>query len=330
MNRRFVLALVAVAAALHPLAAPAQQSAAVPRLCMLVFDPGNLESGISGRYNPFFQGLRDFGYVHPRTIRIEYLSAEGRNDRFPALAAECVRSRSDVIVVATTPAAQAAKRATSSIPIVMHPLGDPVGTGLVKSLSQPGGNVTGLSQMAPLVSAKRLELLKDAFPRSSHVLVPTFLTDAVARGQIEEMSKAAQRLGIKLFIREIKTPDDYAPAFEAAVKAGVDSVMPTSESISYVNRKLLIGLAAKYRLPAVYWRAEFADAGGLMSFSGISDEQNGRTAYYVDRVLKGAKPSHLPIEQPSKFSLVVNLKAARELGLVIPAAIQMRADKVVQ
>lgn len=322
--------IVALLLLLMPPGSHAQTRGRVPSLCFLTFDPGTLETGSTGRYKPFFQGLRAHGYVHPKTITVHYLSADSQNERFPALAAECIRLRSDVIVAATTPAALAAKKATSTVPIVMHPLGDPVGTGLVKSLSQPGGNVTGLTFMSPGIAAKRLEILKEAFPNISRVLVLTYLTDPIARGQLDEIAKVAPKLGVTLILRDIKTADDYPPAFATGLKEGADALFVTSESISSVNRAAIVGLANKHRLPAVYWGLQFIEAGGVLAYTSAVPDFAARTAYFVDRVLKGAKPADLPIEQPATYALIVNLQAAKTLGLTIPASIQMRADKIVQ
>jgi putative ABC transport system substrate-binding protein len=304
----------------------AQQAAAIPRLCFLTFDPGTLRST---RFGPFFQSLRDLGYEDGRTITIDYLSANGRAERFPALAAECLRLKANVIVVSTTPAAQAAKNATRTIPIVMLPLGDPVGTGLVDNLARPGGNVTGLSQMAPTLAAKRLALLKEAVPRTLRVLVLSYPLDPIAGLQIKELRTAARSLGVTLHVRDIRTADDFPAAFDAGAKDSADGLLTTIESIFAANRARVIELAAQHRLPAVYHLRLFVEAGGLMAYAASRPDLYARAAVYVDRILKGAKPADLPVEQPTKFELVINAKTAKALGLTIPQSLLFRADQVI-
>ena len=306
----------------------AQPAEGTPRLCFLTFDPGSTLR--SNRYGDFFDALRKLGYQDGRTVRVDYFSAEGNSERFAALAAECVKRRASVIVASTTPAALAAKRATSTIPIVLTPLGDPVGSGLVDSLSRPGGNVTGTTQSAPAMAAKRMELLKEAVPHVSRVLVLSYLIDPIAPPQVEQIKVVAEKLGVKLLIREIRTAEDLSAAFEAGARENVDAVMPTNESIFVANRRRVIELASKYRLPAIYFNLAFAEAGGLMVYAANLPSLNARSAAYVDRVLKGVKPADLPIEQPSKFDFVVNLKAANALGISIPQTLLMRADQVIQ
>lgn len=318
---------LAIALLLLPLAAAAQPAGKIPRLCVLSFDP---ELQIPIRFQPFFQGLRDLGYVDGKNITIDIRAANGVGERFPALAAQCVASRADVIVVTTTPAAQAAKQATKTIPIVMHPLGDPVGTGLVKSLARPGGNITGLTFMATGIAAKRLGLLKDAFPRLSRVLVLSYLVDPIAPPQIAEMRKAAATLGIKLQVHEVRTVADIAAGFEAGKREGAEAVMTTSESIFVVNRTQLLDLAAKYRLPSMLWGLSFVESGALMSYAHDNATLSPRTAIFVDRILKGAKPADLPVEQPTTFVFVVNLKAAKALGVTIPPTVLLRADRIIE
>ena len=212
-----------------PLVGEAEKPKNIPRLCFLTFDPGTLRST---RFNAFFQGLRDLGYVDRQTITIDYLSAEGRGERFPALAAECVRLKADIIAVSTTPAAQAAKTTTRTIPIVMLPLGDPVGTGLVDSLAHPGGNVTGMSMMISDLAAKRLELLKEAVPGISRVLVLSYLTDPIAPLQVTALKEAARLLGVTLQIHDIRTADDLPAAFDAGARERAEGLLTTAEGYS--------------------------------------------------------------------------------------------------
>src|SRR6195256_4281729 len=315
MRRREFIALVG-GAAVWPLAAEAQQSKKIPRLCFLTFDPGTPQSN---RFMPFFQGLRDLGYLDGQTITIDYLHPDGQGERFPALAADCLRLKADIIVVTTTPGARAAKNATRTIPIVLLALGDPVATGLVASLARPGGNVTGLTQMSSGLAAKRLELLKEAVPGIARVLVLSYLVDPIAPPQVKELESAADSLGVKLLVREIRTADDLPAAFDAGARERAEGVLATAESIFVAERKRVVELAAQHRLPGLYPYRLMVDAGGLMAYDSYTSSLQARTAAYVDKILKGANPSDLPVEQPTKFELVINLKTAKALGLTIPS-----------
>jgi putative ABC transport system substrate-binding protein len=325
-RREFISTLGGVAVA-WPLAARSQQPNRIPRLCFLTFDPGKLRSN---RFEAFFQGLRDLGYVDGQTITIEYMSAEGRGERFATLAAECVRLKADIIAVSTTPAAQAAKNATRTIPIVMLGLGDPVGTGLVDSLAQPGGNVTGTSQMASEVAAKGLGLLKEAVPGISRVLVLSYLDDPTAPFQVKALIDAARSLAVTLQIHDIRSGDDFPAAFEAGAKERADGLLTTTQSLFIVQRARVIELAARYRLPAMYIQAGVVDAGGLMAYTNNRPDLFRRTAIYVDMILKGAKPSDLPVQQPTKFEFVINLKTAKTLGLTFSPGLLAIADRVIE
>ena len=324
---RTALHFLAFAVFALPLVAEAQSAGKIPRLCFLTFDQGTPQAS---RFDPFFQRLRDLRYAEGTTISIDYLSADGRSDRFPALAAECLRLKADIIVVTTTPAAQAAKNATRSIPIVMGPLGDPVGTGVVASLGRPGGNVTGLTLMASGLAAKRLELLKRFDPRISRVLVLSYLTDPIAAPQVKELEDAARSLGVKLLVQDIRSGDDLPAAFDAGVKWGAEAVLTTAESIFVVQRQRVVELAAQHRLPGLYPYKEMAEAGGLMWFGPNIGDLYRRAATYVDKVLKGAKPADLPVEQPTKFEFVINSRTAKTLGRTIPQALLMSADQVIE
>jgi putative ABC transport system substrate-binding protein len=307
-----------------------QQSKTIPRLCFLTLEPGTLQTR-SPRFDAFFQTLRELGYVDGQSIIIDYLSAEDHGERFPDLVAECLRRKADIIVPSTTPAAQIAKNATSTVPIVMIALGDPVGTGLVNSLARPGGNVTGMSQMVPELAAKRLELLKDAVPAISRVLVLTYLLSPIAPLQVKAMKEAAQSLGITLQVHDIQGADDLPAAFDAAVRDGADGLIVTAESIFVTYRARVSQLAARHRLPAMYpYSLQVVDAGGLMAYDIVSADLHRRAASYVDKILKGTKPSDLPVQQPAKFELVVNLKAAQALGLTFPPNFLDRADQVIE
>jgi putative tryptophan/tyrosine transport system substrate-binding protein len=326
-RRRFLLTSLGGALAAPPFAAEAQQAKKLPRLCFLTFDPGTTQSN---RFTPFFQRLRDLGYMEGQTITIDYLSANGRGEQFPVLASECVRLKADIIVVTTTPAAQAAKKATRTIPIVMHMLGDPVATGLVASLARPGENVTGVTIMASGLSAKRLELLKEVVPRLSRVLVLSYLVDPIAAPQIRELESAARSLGVKLLVRDVRTGDDLPAAFDAGDRWRADGLVTTAESILVVQRKTIVELASQHRLPALYPYRTVVDSGGLMAYDAFTPNLQARTATYVDRILKGENPRQLPVEQPTQFELVINLKTAKALGLTIPPSLLARADQVIE
>jgi putative tryptophan/tyrosine transport system substrate-binding protein len=327
MKRREFLCTLGAVAAL-PLAAQAAQPTNIPRLCFLTFDPA---ASRTTRFDAFFRGLRDLGYVDGKTITIDYVSADGNGERFPSLAAECVRLKADIIAASTTPATQAAKKATRSIPIVMIGLGDPVGTGLVDSLALPGGNVTGMSMMASDVAAKRLELLKEAVPGISRVLVLSYLADPIAPLQVKALEKAARSLGVTLQIHDIRTADDLPVAFEDGAREHAEGLLTTAESIFVAQRALVSELAARYRLPAMYpYTIQVADADGLMAYDIDYPDLTRRAATYVDKILNGAKPSDLPVQQPTKFALVINLKTAKALGLTISESFLLRADQLIE
>jgi ABC-type uncharacterized transport system substrate-binding protein len=269
--------------------------------------------------------------VDGQTITIDYLSADGHGERFPALVEECLRLKTDIIVVSTTPAAQAAKNSTRTTPIVMIALGDPVGTGLVDSLARPGGNVTGMSMMHTELAAKRLELLKEAVPGISRVFVLTYLVDPIAPLQVKALKAAAPLLGVTLQIQDIKTADDLPGAFAAAAGERVEGLITTAESIFVAQRARVSELAARYRLPAIYpYAIQVTDAGGLMAYDVDFSGLLTRAATYVDKILKGARPSDLPVQQPTKFALIINLKTAKALGLTISESFLLRADQLIE
>ena len=310
-----------------PFGTPTLPANRIPRLCFLTFDPGTPQSS---RFGPFFQSLRDLGYVDGQTISIDYLSAAGRGEQFPALAADCLRLKADVIVVTTTPAARAAKTATDTIPIVMHSLGDPVATGLVASLARPGSNVTGTTLLASGLSAKRLGLLKEIVPRLSRVLLLSYLVDPIAAPQVKELEGAAHSLAVKLLVRDIRTANDLPAAFDTGAREGADGVLTTAESIFVVQRDRVAQLAAQHRLPGMYPYRLMVDAGGLMAYDSYTSDLQRRAATFVDKVLKGAKPADLPVEQPTTFELSINLKTAKALSLAIPPALLLRANHVIE
>jgi putative tryptophan/tyrosine transport system substrate-binding protein len=313
-----------------PLSAEAQQGKKVPRLCFLIFDPGTFETR-SSRWESFFQRLAELGYVPGRTIVIDYLSAGGRHERFSELAEECLRRKADVIAVTTTPGGHAAKKATQTTPIVMLSLGDPVGTGLVASIARPEGNLTGATMMTSDLAGKRLELLQQAVPKLTRVLVLSNLADPIAPLQVKVLESAAPSLGVTLQIRDIRTGDDLPAAFDAGVKDGVNGLLVTGESIFVVNRARLTELATRHKLPAIYpWSLLVTDASGLMAYDSNEPDLHRHAADYVDRILKGAKPSELPIHRPTNVQLVISLKAARAIGLTVPPALLVRANQVIE
>ena len=311
-------------------AAEAQQAAKIARIGYL-----SLNRAASPHLTEtFLHGLRDLGYVEGRNIVIEYRDAEGKVERFPALAAELVTLKVDVIVTAGgTPAALAAKQATRTLPIVFAGVGDAVTDGLVTSLARPGGNVTGASVLAPELVVKCLEQLKQAVPGVSRVAVlwhPGFLPERTERDRLKGAEAAARSLGVRLQFVEARGPADFDRAFSDMTRARAGALTVFSSNMFFGERRRLVDLAAKNRLPAVYTLREFVDAGGLMAYGPNAADLFRRAAVYVDKILKGAKPGDLPVEQPTKFELVINLKTAKALGLTIPPSVLARADQVVE
>ena len=327
---RFSLSVtLALAALFRPLAAEAQSPARNPRLCLLGPYPLSHPSQ-SSRWSAFLQALRDLGYVEGSTVTIDFLSSDAQPNRFPGLAAECVRRRPDVIVTLTTPAALAAKQATSTIPIVMASSGDPVGAGIVTSLPRPGGNVTGLTVVAAELSAKRLELLKEMVPGLSRVVIVSHLVDPIAALQVKETEQAARSLGLRLQHHGIRTLDDLAGAFAAAATDGAQALLITVEQIFVIHRARVLELAARHRLPTMYPLREFVEDGGLMSYGVDPIWSFRKAAVYVDKILKGVKPADLPVEQVTTFEFAINFKTAKALGLTIPPSLMLRADQVIR
>jgi putative ABC transport system substrate-binding protein len=279
----------------------------------------------------FRQGLRDLGYVEGKNIVIEYRSAEGKPDRLPALAAELVRLKVDVIVTLGSDITRTAKQTTVTIPIVMAQDSNPVGNGFVSGLARPGGNITGLANLAPELSGKRLELLKDAVPKLSRVAIFTSATSTDDAQVLKEIELAAGPLGVNLRYLYIRSPNDFGTAFRAAVNEKAEAALVrVSGFLVNPERKQLVALAVKSRLPVMYERADEVDAGGLMSYGVSIPDLYRRAATYVDKILKGAKPADLPVEQPKKFEFIINLKAAKQIGLTIPPSVLARADRVVK
>jgi len=326
-RRDFLIAAGALLAA--PLAAEAQQAAKIARIGFL----GNSTTALGHLRDAFLQGMRDLGYVEGRNLVIEYRYAEGQLERFPALAAELVALKVEVLVAPPTPAAQAAKRATTTIPIVFAGAGDPVTSGLVTSLARPGGNITGLSGLSPELVGKCLEQLKQAVPGVSRVAVlwqPGGQGERAEKDMLKEAEVAARALGMRLQFVEARGTADFDRAFSdmTTARAGALTVLPSS--MFNTERRRLADLAAKSRLPAVYQLREYVDAGGLMAYGANLADLNRRAAAYVDKILKGAKPADLPVEQATKFELVINLKTAKALGITIPQSVLLRTDEVIQ
>jgi putative tryptophan/tyrosine transport system substrate-binding protein len=308
--------------------AEAQQPTKVPRIGYLI---GASPSAYAARTEAFRQGLRELGYLEGQNIAIEYRYAEGKQqDRYPEFLAELVHLKVDVIVTGGGGGAtRSAKGATVTIPIVMAMDNDPVGQGFVASLARPGGNITGLSTLAPEISGKRLELLKEIIPKLSRVVVLGTSTGAAATS-LKEVERAAGALKMKLQYLDVLSPKDIETAFREASKGRAEAVLVLPGPVFGPRRKQLADVAAKSRLPAIYPFPEFVEAGGLMSYSANITDLFRRAATYVDKILKGRKPADLPVEQPTKFELIINLKAAKQIGLTIPPNVLVRADRVIK
>ena len=311
-----------------PLPADAQQAAKVPRIGWL---GGPTRESAEPFVQAFQRGLKDLGWVDGQNIVIEWRFAGGRAERLPDLAAELVRLQVDLIVVPSTPTALAAKNATKTIPLVTVGVGDPVGLGLVASLARPGGNITGLtSVVSPETAGKQLELLKEAVPKVSRVAV---LWNPATPGTalfLKETEVASRALGVQLQSLEARSLNDFDSAFAAMSTKHAGALLVLGDVMFVTHRVRPADLAAKSRLPAMYTLREYVEAGGLMSYGPITPELFRRVAPYVDKILKGAKPADLPVEQPTKFELVINIKSAKALGLTIPQSMFIRADEVIQ
>jgi len=327
VNRRaFILALGGTAVA-WPFWARAQQSQKVPRIGVLL--PGTAAS-FALRTKAFLEGLRELGYIDGQTVAIEWKWGQDRVEGLSALAAELVGRNVDVLLTGGTAAAKALKSATGTIPIVMAIIGDPVAAGLVESLARPGGNATGFSIVAPDLSGKRLELLKEIVPDISPVAVMLNPKNPQSQFELKEMQAAAQALGLQLHAVQVSPQDSLEEAFAAMTRASARGLIVLTDPIFFSQRRKIVDLASRSRLPAMYFFQDFVAEGGLVSYAPSDTDLYRRSATYVHRILSGAKPSELPVEQPTKFDLAINLKAAKALGVEIPPLLLARADEVIE
>ncbi len=326
----FVLVVVVVLGILGaPFAVAAQGAKSGKPARIGRLSPNSAESDAPG-LDAFRKGLRDLGWVEGQDFAIEALFAEGEPERLPDLAAQLVRQRVDIILAGSTPGTLAAKRATSAIPIVMVTTGDPVRGGLVASLAQPGGNVTGLTALGQALSAKRLELLKEAVPGVARVAVLTSPGSPYTGPFLRDRASLAQALGVRLQVVEARDPTQFEQAFAEMARERAGAFMVFTDVMFISHRRRLVELAAKSRLPAVYPEREFVSAGGLMFYGASLVDMYYHAAVYADKILKGTKPADLPVEQPTKLELVINLKTAKTLGLAIPSSVLLRADHVIE
>ena len=312
---------------LGPLAAQAQQTGNVYRIGFLGNSTAALEANLVG---PFREGLRDLGYVEGRNVLIEYRWAEGKYDRFPALIGELLALKVAVIVTAGTPATLAVKKATTSVPLVMSAVGDPVGAGIVPSLSHPGGNITGLTAISTEMDAKRLELLREVVPSVSYIAL---LWNAASPLQVlaeKQVQAAAQVLRMRVLSLGVKTEEEIKSALAVMARERPDALLVLADRLLLHHRALIMDFATRHRLPGVHAYRELVEAGGLMSFGPSYADMHKRAAYFVDRILNGAKPGDLPVERPRTFELVINLKVAKALGLTIPQSVLLRGTEIIQ
>jgi len=330
LRRRQFITLLSGAAAAWPLAAQAQQTASTVRRIGLLL-PGNTRTtAVRGQLEAFRKGLKEYGWVEGQNIIVEYSFAEGREDALPAIAAELARLRLDVIVAESTVAIQAAKTVTQTVPIVMATSADPVGTGLVANLNRPGGNITGLSLQTAELSGKRLQLLTEIVPGLARVAVLSNPLNPGEKSSVEQTKAAAQALGIETHVVEVQAPDKFESAFAAVTAAHAGALMVLPDPLLYGQHPRIVTFTAASHLPALFPEREVAEAGGLIAYGPSIPASFQRAAAYVDKILRGAKPADLPVEQPTTFELVVNLQTARAIGVTIPTSILLRADEVIE
>jgi putative ABC transport system substrate-binding protein len=327
MNRRAFTTLLGGAAVVWPIAARAQQAGKVHRIGVLETISTTLNVA---NFYALREGLRQLGYAEGQNLVIEYRSADGRDDRFPGLARELLALKVDVIVTRGTPAAKAVKNATSTVPVVMMASGDPVGVGLVTSLARPGGNITGLSAIVGELSPKRLELIREIVPGLARIAVLANTSNDAVRRDWARIETAARSLGVQSQLLDLRESDALGPTFDDASARRADALVVVIDAITQANQQRIVDLAMKHRLPAIYSSREFVDAGGLISYGVSYPDLYRRAATYVDKILKGTKPADLPVVQPTKFELVINLKTAKALGLTIPDKLLALADEVIE
>jgi putative tryptophan/tyrosine transport system substrate-binding protein len=327
MRRIGLVVVLAFSLVFAALAADAQQAGKVHRIGFLGNSTAALEANL---VTPFREGLRELGYVEGQNIVIEYRWAEGKYERFPSLIAELLAQRVEVIVTAGTPATQAVKKATTSVPLVMVGVGDPVASGIVVSLKRPGGNITGVTSIGDETQGKRLELLREILPTASSIAVLSNPENQSNGPVLNELRAAAKILGMKVQVFDVKTAGDLEEAFKAIVRARPGVLQVMGDRMFLHNRQRIVDFATKQHLPAVALHPELVEAGGLFSFGPSYPGMHRRAAYFVDRILKGMKPADLPVERPTKFEFVINLKTAKALGLTIPPSVLGRADQVIQ
>ena len=327
MKRLPLIVTLALGTLLAPLAADAQQAGKVARIGYVGVSSA---SAVPHADEAFRHGLRDLGYVEGQNIAIEYRWAEGQLDRLPDLAAELVRLKVDVIVASSTPTALAAKNATRTIPIVFVTAGDPVGSGLVAGIARPGGNITGLSLLAPEIVAKQLQLLKEAVPQASRVAVLSNPANPYTALMVKETEAAARSLGMWVQLLGVRGADAFDSAFSAVTKGRASALFVLFDPFLFAHRTRIAEFANKNRLPAMYPHREYAETGGLMAYGADIRDNFRRAATYVHKILTGTKPADLPVEQPTKFELVINLKTAKSLALTIPPSVLVRADEVIR
>ena len=325
MKRREFITLLGGAAAVWPIVARAQKPAKVWRVGMLDTTAATLNAA---NVDAFRKAMHQLGYIEGQNLILEYRSGDGHIERFPHLAAELVRLNVDIIVTRGTPAALAAKSATATIPIVMAAIGEPVETRMVASLARPGGNVTGLSAFVTELTGKRVEIIRELIPQVSRIALVDNMANRSVPAQWDETKRAALALGIQSQLYDVRTAEDIERAFSSAIAQQVNALSVGNDSVVIANRVRVAELSAKHRLPTIYATREFVEVGGLLSYAAHYPDLYRRAAAYVDRIFKGTNPADLPVEQPTKFELVVNLKTARTLGLEVPPSLLARADEV--
>ncbi len=327
MKRIFIALALLIMLPGFAVIAQAQQTARLPRVARLSPSTANAdEIMLAG----FRQGLKEHGWIENKNIALEYRFADGKTDRLNDLAAELVRLKVDVILSGATVGAQAAKRATSTIPIVLVTTGDPVAAGLVASLARPGGNLTGVTALGQELSGKRLQLLKEALPGINHVAVLSNPTNPDSKFSVKEVEAAANDLGVRIKVHEAADPSRFEGAFRAMTAERAGAVLVLTDSMLFTYRKRIVELAAQSRLPAMYPISEYANVGGLMFYGANFPDMYRQAAAFVDKILRGTRPADLPVEQAKKFELIINLNAAKQIGLTIPPNVLARADKVIK